>query len=29
MAVGYDAGRGREVRQGRMWLAVVSGGRLL
>ena len=29
MAVGYDAGWGREVRQGRLWLAVVRGGRLL
>ena len=29
MAVGYDAGWGRKVRQGRLWLAVVRGGRIL
>ena len=29
MAVGYDAGWGREVRQGRMWLDVVRGGRMM
>ena len=27
MAVEYYAGWGRKVRQGRMWLAVVGGGR--
>ena len=25
----YDVGRGRKVRHGRMWLAVVRGGRLM
>ena len=29
MAVGYDAGWGRKVRQGRLWLDVVSGGRIM
>ena len=29
MAVGYNAGWGREVRQGRMWLDVVRGGRMM
>ena len=29
MAVGYDAGWGRKVRQGRMWLDVVRGGRIM
>ena len=29
MAVGYDAGWGRKVRQGRLWLAVVRGGRIM
>ena len=29
MAEGYDAGWGREVRQGRMWLDVVRGGRMM
>ena len=28
MAVEYNVGWGRKVRQGRMWLAVVRGGRL-
>ena len=28
MAVAYEAGWGRKVRQGRMWLAVVRGGRM-
>ena len=27
MAVEYDVGWGRKVRHGRMWLAVVRGGR--
>ena len=29
MAVGNDAGWGRKVRQGRMWLDVVRGGRMM
>ena len=29
MAVEYDVGWGRKVRHGRMWLAVVRGGRLM
>ena len=29
MAVGYDAGWGRKVRQGRLWLDVVRGGRIM
>ena len=29
MAVEYDVGWGRKVRHGRLWLAVVRGGRLL
>ena len=29
MAVEYDAGWGRQVRQGRMWLDVVRGGRIM
>ena len=29
MAVAYDAGWGRKVQQGRMWLDVVRGGRML
>ena len=28
MAVEYEAGWGRKVRQGRMWLDVVRGGRM-
>ena len=28
MAVEYNVGWGRKVRQGRMWLAVVRGGRI-
>ena len=29
MAVDYNVGWGRKVRQGRLWLDVVRGGRLL
>ena len=29
MAVEYTVGWGRKVRQGRMWLAVVRGGRIM
>ena len=29
MAVEYDVGWGRKVRHGRLWLAVVRGGRIL
>ena len=29
MAVAYDAGWGRKVRQDRMWLDVVRGGRIM
>ena len=29
MAVEYDVGWGRKVRQGRMWLAMVRGGRIM
>ena len=29
MAVDYTVGWGRKVRQGRMWLAVVRGGRIM
>ena len=29
MAGEDDAGRGRKVRQGRMWLDVVRGGRMM
>ncbi len=29
MAVEYDVGWGRKVRHGRMWLAVVRGGRIM
>ena len=28
MAVDYNVGWGRKVRQGRLWLAVVRGGRI-
>ena len=29
MAVEYDVGWGRKVRLGRLWLAVVRGGRIM
>ena len=29
MAVEYDVGWGRKVRHGRLWLAVVRGGRIM
>ena len=29
MAVEHDVGWGRKVRHGRMWLDVVSGGRIM
>ena len=29
MAVEYKVGWGRKVRQGRLWLAVVRGGRIM
>ena len=29
MAVEYNVGWGRKVRQGRLWLAVVRGGRIM